>query len=376
MPKKGKRVLLVLAVAWWCGLFEIYALNDIQLKESTKLKLDLILRTNCINDQRIYWSGLEFSFGVEAMIGAVVEKKFNWGSLSLENEFLLNQPFGDNILKDEERSQYLANFSVDSLAISKLNLQIRVGDLKIKIGKAETPFGRTFFPVFSNNFNFGSPFIRSEAILWRETGIFIRYKLGILMFDLAAVNGGENRDTNSGKGGVFRLGLEGKKWGVGISHKVHDGVGSEWQKVYKGHSGVDFRLEFSPLIFSGELIYDRYGFHRAFDENDIFWPTSIYYRDVFYQSKTPISGVGGYINLMYRSAKWILNLNYGEYYPQEIGNIYHDTPNKRGIVKLAYNFGEEFWMFLVGILENQRPREPWRSGAKPFAGMLSFEYRL
>lgn len=376
MMLSGKLLLSGFFLFWFCGLSKIYTLNDIQLKESTKLKLDLVLRTNCINDQRIYWSGLEFSFGVEAMIGAVIEKKFNWGSLSMENEFLLVQPFGDNILTDDGRSKYLANFSVEPFAISKLNLQVRFGNFIIKIGKAETPFGRTFFPVFANNFNFGSPFIRSEAIIWRETGIFVQYKLGIVVFDLAAVNGGENRDTNSGKGGIFRLGLEGKKWGIGVSHKVHDGLGSEWQKVYKGHTGVDFRWQWSRFVFSGEMIYDRYGFHREYDENDIFWPTSIYYRDVFYQWKTPISGVGGYINLMYRSSKWILNLNYGEYYPQEIGNIYHDTPNRRGIVKVACNLSEDFWVYVVGIIENQRPRESWRSGAKPFAGMLSFEYRL
>ena len=226
----------------------IFPGQNIKLSDSTDLKLEMDFRAYAINDQRIYWSGLEFSFGAEASIRALIEKRFKGGFVFVENEFFITQPFGENILVDENREDYLANFQIDTFSISKLNIGIQIGNFSCRLGKVLSPFGRTHFYSFSNNLNFGSPFIRSEAILWRETGIFLHYKLAFLSFDIAAVNGEENRDTNSGKAGIFRLGAEGKNWAIGVSHKVHDGFGSEWQKIYKGHTGFDFFIKIKILV--------------------------------------------------------------------------------------------------------------------------------
>jgi hypothetical protein len=353
-----------------------FSLEKIRLSDSTDLKLDVIFRSYAIDDQRIFWSGLEISFGAETCIQGIIERQFKGGKLMVENEFFINQPFGKNILTDELREDYLPNWEVENFEISKLNLGVQLGGLNIKFGKAHTPFGSSYVHFFSNKLNFAAPFIRTEAILWREIGLFVNYKLKFFSFDIAAVNGEENLDTNSGKGGIFRLGIEGKNWQFGVSYKIHDGFGSEQQKEYKNHTGIDFMFRISKLIISGEWIWDEYGFHRPFDVEDIFWPRSLYFRDIFYQYKTPIKGKGGYINLLFTSKKVILNLNYGEYYPQKIGHPLHDPPIKRMVGKIAINFLKDFRLYFTGLVENQREEESWSSGAKPYALLLGLEYIL
>jgi len=354
----------------------IFSRQNLKLSDTSDLALDVDFRAYAINDQRIYWSGLEFSFGAEAGIRALIEQRFKGGSVRVESELFITQPFGENILVDENREDYLPNFQIDTFSVSKLNIGIRVGNFSCRLGKALTPFGRSYFYQFSNNLNFGSPFIRSEAILWRETGLFLHYKLAFLSFDVAAVNGEENRDTNSGKAGIFRLGAEGGNWAIGISHKVHDGFGSEYQKIYKGHTGFDFFFKIKKFVISGEWITDKYGFHRPFDEEDIFWGRSLYFRDIHYAYNTPIIGKGGYINLMYETERLIINLNYGEYHPQQIGNPLHDPPIKRWVAKFAFTFAKKVRIYLTGLIENQREEESWSSGAKPFAGLVGVEYKL
>lgn len=373
LEKKCLKIFTLMAIIF-CG--QLMAIDTMQLSPNTTFDLGVDFRVYSLNDQRIYWSGVEFSFGAEAQVDMVLRKKNNWSTLVFETQFFLNQPFGKNILKDEYRENYFANFEVEQLEMSKMNFRFEFGQFSIAIGKTQTPFGKTYFPQHSNNLTFGAPFIRSEAILWRETGIFLHWKNNFMSLDVAAVNGEENRDTNSGKAGIFRFGFHGANWSIGASHKVHDGFGSEWQKLYKGHSGADFMIRFSNLTISGEWIHDKYGFHRPFEEDEIFWPRSFYYRDVFYQYKTPITGSGGYIDIMYQGKEWLISVNYGEYYPQEIGNPLHDVPNKRGILRIVYHFIPEARFYFIGLFENERNEEPWSQGAKPFAAMLGCEYTL
>ncbi len=371
--KKSPIVIFLLATIFSCSL---PAIDTITLSSNTTFDMNLDFRVYSLNDQRIYWSGVEFSFGAEAAVDMKLKKQNNWSTLTFETEFFLNQPFGKNILKDEYRENYSANFEVDNLEMSKMSFRFDFGQFGVTIGKTDSPFGRSFFPHHSNNLNFGAPFIRSEAILWRETGIFLHWKNSFMSLDIAAVNGEENRDTNSGKAGIFRFGFHGANWQIGASHKVHDGFGSEWQKLYKGHSGVDFMVAISNFRISGEWIIDKYGFHRPFEVDEIFWPRSLYYRDVFYQYKTPITGKGGYIALMYQTEELLICANYGEYHPQEIGNILHDIPNKRGILRIMYHFIPEACFYFIGLIENERNEEPWSQGAKPFAALLGCEYTL
>lgn len=348
---------------------------EFKVSDSTDIRLDALLRGYYLNDQRIEWSGLESTFGVEAIISPWIEKKYNWGEIKVGGEFLLNQPFGENILMDiEGRREYRSNFETETFETSELNIQVKRGSLIFKIGKAETPFGRTYFQAFSNS-RFDAPFIRTEAILWKETGIFLQYKPKFFVLDLAIVNGEEEKDTNSSKAGIARLGAEGENWAFGISAKYQDGIGSGVQKTFKNHAGADFMIRYSSFTFSGEFIYDEYGLYRDY-EDDIFWPRSLYYRDIYYRDETPVTGIGGYLNLGYRKANWIVDLNYGEYYPKEIGNPYHDDPIRRGLAKLAYNFTAELQAFGVVLIENKRETEEWKSDARPFAVLIGLQYKL
>lgn len=369
-----KIAILFFALAGLTGTLP--ALEEIRLSDSATLRLDLLFRGYGLNDQRIYWSGLETSFGTEAAIQGLIEKKFRGGSLNVESEFFLNQPFGQNILTDEYREGYMPNWEVETFQISRLNLALRLGKWTIRFGKAQSPFGRYFFDFLSNNLNFDAPFIRTEAILWRETGLFVNYQKGLFSLDIAVVNGEENRDTNSSKAGIIRLGLQKSNWGAGFSCKAQDGIGSEQQKEYKGHTGFDFWFQVSRFTFSGEWIWDQYGFHRPFEEEDIFWPRSLYFRDIHYQYKTPIKGQGGYLNLLYRYSRVTVNVNYGQYTPQEIGHPLHDPPIKRLVGKIAVSLMRDFRIYFAGLLENQREEESWSSGAKPYAMLLGLEYRL
>ncbi len=375
---KTYKIKLIVLLMGMALAISLNGMDKIKISESIYLDLELAARGYAVNDQRIYWSGMEFTFGSEAAIRAELEKKITWGRLGVETELYLNQPFGKNILLDEGREKFHPNFIADTLELSQLNVffQTNNGNLTLRFGKGESPFGRYSFPVFFNNKNYGAPFIRSEAILWRETGLFIRFKTGILSFDVAAVNGEENRDTNSGKAGVFRFGLEGRNWRIGASMKEHDGYGSEWQKLYRNHVGLDLMLKIASVEFSGEVIWDEYGFHREFDPADIFWPNSIYYREIFKAYKEPVEGFGWYGNIKVEVDRFLLNLNYGVYEPEELGNIYHDNTIRRFILKMAYTPIQNFRVYFSGVLENTKPEESWRQGAKGFAGLFGFEFSL
>jgi len=316
--------------------------------------LDFLVRAFYVNDQRLEFSGMEETFGVEGALAPVIARRLGDWNAAVVGDFFFNQPFDDNQLADTaQRRSYLANFNRDPFEISNLFLQFERGNWRFTAGKFETPFGRRYFPLLSNE-RFDAPFIRTEAIEWRETGIAIRYRRGPLVGDVALTNGGEDKDTNSSKALVARLGLEGDGWALGGSVKQQDGQGSEAQKQFNNHVGVDFLLRRNRWIISGEAIYDEYGFRKpGFDPNDITWPRSIYFRDWFYKLDTPITGVGYYIDLGYEGPRWTVSLNYGEFYPKEIGFDRHDQVNRRGIVKALFRIAPGLQAYGVAIIENE-----------------------
>ncbi len=316
------------------------------------------------------------SFGVEGKFKADFRKIRNGKTLFATLELFLNQPYGKNMLTDQERKKYIESFKKNSVEISRLMIGYKSENFFIGIGKGISNFGKFYFPIFINNYKFASPFIRSEAILLRETGIFFSYKLSLISLSLAIVNGEENMDTNSFKAGIVRLGFDFPFLKFGVSVKAHDGIGSEQQKIYKNHLGGDFIIKSGKFSLSGELIYDQYGFHKDFDESEIFWPTSVYYRDIFYKYNTPIEGIGGYLNFKIEGKKALLNFSYGQYIPQKIGHQYHDQDIKRFIVKIRKGILREISIFAVGILENEKEkREEWRKGEKGYAFLIGLEFK-
>ncbi len=109
----------------------------------------------------------------------------------------------------------------------------------------------------------------------------------------------------------------------------------------------------------GEAIYDQYGFHRNFfrlgsKNPDALGPRSIYLRESYKGTKTPIVGYGYYVAAGYRGDKLLLDVSFGSYFPEQIGVVGHDAPIHRGVVKLAYNVSQHLQVYGVSILENDR----------------------
>jgi hypothetical protein len=325
------------------------------------------VRSFYLNDQRVQWSGNEETFGVEAIVAPRVHYDFGTWQTSVEGEIYLNQPFDRNVLIDTpERASYRANFDIPVVEISQLFVSATRGNLTFTMGKFVTPFGRTYFPLYTNA-RLDAPFIRTESILWRETGIWCQYSRGLFVADVAMVNGSEEMDTNSSKSVIGRLGLDGKYAAVGFSVKIQDGIGSESQKQYNNHIGIDAMVRWRWFTLSSEVIYDEYGFRRpGFDPLDITWGRSIYYRDQNYELDSPVTGTGYYVDLLCDLKPFTVSLNYGEYFPQELGIPEHDLTQRRGIFKGTYAATPSFKFYAAGILEISgytaqagRPRQGW-----------------
>ncbi|MEN8223550.1 MAG: hypothetical protein ABFR36_09880 [Acidobacteriota bacterium] len=355
----------------------ILSLNFSEDKKLNKLKYDLEIdaRSYFSNDQRIQWSGVEATFGTEAVLKGKISRKIRRSEVFATGEIRINQSFDNNILVDEYREKYIPNFKTDRFQIAQIYVGFKTGNFEISLGKKNSVFGKDTLIHLSNSDIF-QPFIRTESILWWETGLFIGYRSGILHLDLSVVNGGPDKDTNSSKAAVLRGGVELKNITFGISAKLQDGIGSEWQKQYKNHLGFDLSFRSGNFKIYAEGIYDEYGFRKEFDSNDIFWERSFYYRDQFYKTETPVSGIGGYLGVRYQNNKFLLDLNYGEFHPEEIGDPYHDPPVKRGIAKFIFNFTEELCIFTGVLIENDRQREPVFSGADGYAYIAGLKFSI
>jgi hypothetical protein len=312
-------------------------------------------RAYYINDQRIEFTGLEATFAVEGVLnGGLTQRSGNW-DLSLETQLFLNQPFDKNVLADSpQRRSFAPNFDVDPLQISQLYLSARNGNFYTALGRFVTPFGRFYFPNYRNNFD-DSPFIRSSAILFRETGALVQWDPEAFVFTAAITNGNFLQDTNSSKALVARIGVDQPWYAFGSSVKWQDGNGSEGQKLFNNHVGVDGMLRFGNWTLSGEALYDEYGLRRpGIPPNQITWGRSLYFRDLNNGLNIPITGWGYYLNLGYEGPNWTLMLNYGDFFPGQIGDPRQDTPIHRGLVKVSRHWTQHFETYGVILMENSR----------------------
>lgn len=315
-----------------------------------------------LDDQRVQWSGLENTFGAEAALNPrYVRRSGNW-LMRADGVFFLNQPFERNVLVDPQRQSYVANFYPDVFQIWQLNLGFTRGDFTVVIGKDRTPFGRYYFPIYSNSY-FDAPFIRTEVVKWVETGVFFRYSPGPLNLEAALTNGGIDRDTNSSKALVCRAGFDTPFWALGVSGKIQDGTGSEHQKLHNSYYGFDAMARWGRFELSGEAIWDKYGLREVFDPNDIFWGRSIYYRETFNGTKDgALYGFGYYLNLAWVYGRTRVDLNYGEYFPDQIGLPLQDALTARMMAQVSFEVMPGVQTFLVLMGENDRPKEEWRKG--------------
>jgi hypothetical protein len=330
-------------------------------------------RAYYLNDQRLEFTGLEETFGVEGVLGAGVQQQVGEWNQSAQCELFLNQPFDRNMfVNTPTRQSFARNFDVDVLQISQLYLSAQRGDLFLAAGRFVTPFGRFYFPNYLNSFA-DSPFIRSEAILFRETGAMARWEPGIYSLTAAITNGGFDRDTNSSKAFIGRAGLNFQQFSLGSSIKAQDGIGSEDQKLYNNHVGLDAAWFHGRWTLSGELIYDEYGARRpGLDLNDIFWGRSLYFRELHNPNGGPLTGIGYYVNLGYDAGgPWMFQLNYGDYFPQQfLGVKPHDSPIHRALLRAVYRMTPNWETYGTALVENESSfgRRP-RHGTMILAGV-------
>lgn len=332
-------------------------------------------RSFFITDQRIEWSGQETTFAVEGVLAGSLHQRYGNWEMSLDSEFFLTQPYDRNILRGgTERASFVNNFDLDPFQISQLNATARRGDLFFAMGRFVTPFGRFYFPNYLNSFG-DSPFIRAESILFRETGLLAQWDPEGYVFTAAVTNGGFQRDANASKAFIGRAGIDRENFALGASVKLQDGIGSENQKQVVRHVGLDGMLRRGAWTLSGEVIYDEYGFKRpGYNVLDIFWGRSLYFRDLSNPAGGPLHGVGYYVNLGYEGATWSTWLSYGDFLPDPIGDIRHDTPNHRGLAKISYHPIPHWEFYSVILAENRAPfttdeGRPFRYGWEVMTGV-------
>ena len=324
-------------------------------RNNTDYYFSALARAYLVNDQRIEWTGQEETFGVEGVIGGAILRQVGCWNVGLETELFINQPFDRNILVDTpERVSYRGNFEIDPLEINQLYVEANRGAWSISFGKRWTPFGRFYFPLNTNEL-YDAPFLRTEVINWRETGLQLDYRKGLLDLTLACTNGSEDRDTNSSKAGIARLGINADWFVFGGSVKWQDGIGSESQKYRNNQFGFDMMVQRGKWCLSGEVTYDEYGFRRYFNPLDITWGRSIYNRDQF-TDLGRMRGIGYYLNLNYCGERWTTVLNYGAYTPQLFtGDEIHDRTTYRGYIKAIRHFSPGIDGIVMAMGENDVP---------------------
>jgi hypothetical protein len=340
------------------------------------LEGNVVARGYYRNDQRIEWTGMESTFGAEGVLTPRLRQQCGEFEFVLDSELNINQPFDQNMLLDDaERRSYAANFQVNTLDVSQLALVTNYQDWTFKAGKFVTPFGRTYFPLYTNSY-WDAPFIRTEVIAWRETGMLAHYRSGFFVADLAITNGGGNLQTNSGKTVVGRIGLEeADLWAIGFSARKGAGNGSESHKEFNNYYGVDMMFRIGPFQLSSECVYNEYGFGRpGMDPMDITWVKSIYYRDVSSgQRGTLCTGFGYYVNLGYAEGRWNTALNYGDFYPLYSGSAPNQRVQHRLLGKVAYQLAKPLQLYSELILENGDYIAQENAPRKPLALLEGFQ---
>lgn len=319
--------------------------------------VDFLARSYYINDARIEYFGTEATFGAEGIIAPVIKRQCGNWDVEGVGEFYINQPFEQNILVDSpERVSHRANFVVPFFSLSQMYLGARNGDWYFAAGKMTTPFGRYWDPLYTNN-RHDAPFIRTEAILWRETGVMAQWDPGNWVFTAMLSNGGPDADTNSSKALVARAGYDTEWFSAGMSVKQQDGNGSEGQKMYNNHVGIDAMVKNGGWRLSGEVIRDQYGLRRpGLDFFDITWGRSLYFREVNKAPWQPMTGTGYYVNLAYDGPVVSGLLSYGEFAPDDfVGEPRHDRDWSRFIARVVYHVAPGNDLYLMFLHENDLP---------------------
>jgi hypothetical protein len=338
-----------------------------------KLAIDGLVRSYYVNDQRLEASGMEATFAAEAAVTARYERKCGDIGMAVGADFFITQPYDRNMYDTPVERSYFANYDYQPFDISQLYVEMQKNQFACRVGKMITPFGRYYYPVDTNQ-QFDAPFIRTECIRKRETGVLLSYLGDNVTVDVGGINGCDDRDTNSSKGVVGRFGYEIGPFTAGVSGKYQDGIGSEDQKEFNNNFGADFACRAGKWTVSSEVIYDEYGLYHQYNPNEIFWEHSIYGRQVNLGTHRKITGVGWYIDTIYRGEKWLFEFNYGQYHPQQIGIPQNDAVNNRGIFRVGYDIFKRLEVYNLILIERGMLDPDSGEELKPWVEMVGLRY--
>ncbi len=124
-------ILCLCVVISGTGYSPLYGEVKVKVNDTTDIGIAMLFRAHMLNDQRIQWSGLETTFGVESVLSANIQKKLKKGTLGVTAQLFINQPFNKNILADDSRQKYLQNFEIDTVELKQLYIQYSRGNFSI-----------------------------------------------------------------------------------------------------------------------------------------------------------------------------------------------------------------------------------------------------
>jgi hypothetical protein len=328
------------------------------LDEGSTITIEGAARAFLRMDSRINWSGVESTFGGEAVLRPLYESQTGAITWRARGEFFLNEPSGTSILSDPVRDLYRPNFTVPAFQVFQLALEAERGDWLVRLGRIRTPIGGYDVPMLTNSL-MDAPFLRTEIVGFAETGIFVRWHPGPWSLEAGFSNGEPDLDTNSSKALVARVGYDAHRWSAGVWIKAQDGISSEQQKRFNSFAGFDAKVRFGDWTVYGEGLVDQHGLWR--DPALLANPAalgvrSLYGRDVYVGFGTPVYGDGFDIGATLRRDQVLFDWNWGAYWPQRVGIASHDAPIYRATFKTTWALTRHFDVFAVVISENSRPQ--------------------
>jgi hypothetical protein len=329
------------------------------------------------NDQRIEWSGVEDTFGAEAVLRSRWETERGLWRVAAQAELFFSVQNGRSILSDPARDPYRDNFIVPPLQVFQLFVEAHYGDFSVRLGRFRTPLGNYDVPMLTNTL-VDAPFLRTDVVGFAETGLLLSWQPGIWSFQVGVTNGEPDLDTNSSKALIARVGAAAEHWAGGVWIKAQDGTSSDQQKRFNSFVGFDAQLKFGVWTIYSEGALDEHGLYRERDPQGnppALTPRSLYGRDVFKSPSQPIYGGGFDVGVTWRRERVLLDLNYGLYFPERIGLPFHDELIHRLVAKAMFEIAPRLHVYTVGIVENRRHHEvPLFDRAPPFMVLSGLQY--
>ncbi|MGE0433688.1 MAG: hypothetical protein AB7K09_11910 [Planctomycetota bacterium] len=352
---------------------------DDEPQRDLDVKAGGFIRAYYRNDQRIFFSGVETTFGAEAGLHARATWRRDGWDLSAATRFAINQPYNLNLFRVglSGPNGYQKNFVVNELEIKEMYLEVGYGDLLFVAGKKATFIGaRPMQRAYAND-GVDRPFLHTEIIDPTEVGVWAHLTPGCFEFIAGVSNGVEDIDTNSSKAVIARIGVNLPHMRFGVSARLFNRVGSEFQKYYSNYVVGDFMLMRDGWYAGIEVGWDEHGLRRKLTDLSLLDRRSYYGLDVYNGETNPVWGFGigvaaGYVGQVVRA-----EISLSSYRPEPIGIPTHDAAVFRFLAKLAITpfHSPDVELFAVYIDEPRRPVDPLIQTTRNWFIYTGMQYR-